>query len=143
MSIRSVHSARALRIHLSAKQFARGVRGGIFPVFRPSLAKISSKAPVNFAVAVADQETEGADPVAEVHEQVAGLLGGPRAVRVCGHAEDVHGPGGHLHDEQHVQALEEDRVHMKEIAGQQAISLRIYSCPCCLAPAEPLRRPPL
>src|ERR1019366_3171996 len=28
MSIRSVHSARAVRTHLSAKQFARGVRGG-------------------------------------------------------------------------------------------------------------------
>ncbi len=27
MSIRSVHSARAVRIHLSAKQVARGVRG--------------------------------------------------------------------------------------------------------------------
>jgi hypothetical protein len=45
-----------------------------------------------FGVAVADQEAGGADPVAGVHEQVAGLLGGPRAVRVCGHAEDVHVP---------------------------------------------------
>ncbi len=73
-----------------------------------------------FGVAVADQETEGADPVAESHEQAAGLLGGPRAVRVCGHAEDVHVPGGRLHDEQHVQALEEHGVDVEEIAGQQA-----------------------
>ena len=74
-------------------------------------------------IAVPDQETEGADPVTEVHEQVAGLLGSPRAVRVSGHAEDVHVPGAHLHDEQHIRAPEEDRVDMKEIAGQQAISL--------------------
>ena len=73
-------------------------------------------------IAVPDQETEGADPVTEVHEQVAGLLGSPRAVRVSGHAEDVHVPGAHLHDEQHIKAPEEDRVDMKEIAGQQAIS---------------------
>jgi hypothetical protein len=30
-------------------QFARGVRGGAFTIFRPSLAKISSKAAVNLA----------------------------------------------------------------------------------------------
>ena len=44
---------------------------------------------------------EAADPVAEVHGQVAGLLGGPCAVRVSGHPEDVHMPGAYLHDEQH------------------------------------------
>ena len=80
-------------------------------------------------VAVPDQEAEGADPAAEVYEQVARLLGGPRAVWVGGHSEDVHVPGPHLHDEQHVQAPEEDRVHMKEIAGQQAISLRAQERP--------------
>ena len=69
-------------------------------------------------VAVPDQEAEGSDPVAEVHEQIAGLLSGPCAVRMGSHAEDVHVPGPHLHDEQHVQALEEDCVDMKEIAGQ-------------------------
>jgi len=56
--------------------------------------------------------------VAEIHDQVTGLLIGPRAVRVGGHAEDMYPPGLHLHYEQHVQALEENRVHMKEIAGQ-------------------------
>jgi hypothetical protein len=68
-------------------------------------------------VAVADQERK--EPI----RSPRGLLGGPRAVRVCGHAEDVHVPGGHLHDEQYVQALEEDRVHMKEIAGRQVHNL--------------------
>jgi len=45
------------------------------------------------------------------------------------HAEDVHVPGPHLHDEQHVQALEEDCVDMKEIAGQQAVCLDAQECP--------------
>jgi transcriptional regulator with XRE-family HTH domain len=60
-------------------------------------------------VAVPDEEPEGADPVGEVHDQVAGLLGGPGAVGVGGYPEDVHPPGGYLHDEQHIQAPEEDR----------------------------------
>src|SRR5258707_15806907 len=78
----------------------------------------------DLGVGVPDEEAEGPDPVTEVDEQVTGLLGGPCAARAGGHAEDVHPPGCYLHDEQHVQALEEDRVHVKEIAGQQAISLR-------------------
>jgi hypothetical protein len=33
-------------------------------------------------------------------------------------AEDVHVPGGHFHDEQHVEAAEKDRVNVEEVAGQ-------------------------
>ncbi len=54
----------------------------------------------------------------EIHQEVAGLLGCPCAVRMSGHPQDVHAPGRHLHDEQYVQAFEEDRVHVEEIAGQ-------------------------
>ena len=81
------------------------------------------------AVTVPDQEAEAAGPGAEIHDQVAGLLGGPRTVGMGGHAQDVHPPGLHLHNEQHRQTPEEDRVHMKEIAGQQAISLRAQERP--------------
>jgi hypothetical protein len=80
-------------------------------------------------VAVPDQEAKGADPAAEVYEQVARLLGGPRVVCVGDHPEDVHVPGPHLHDEQHVQAPEEDRVDVEEITGQQAFGLRAQECP--------------
>ena len=65
----------------------------------------------------------------EVHQQVTGLLGGPRAVRVGGHAEDVHVPGRHLHGEQHVPAFQEDRVHLEEIAGQQPVGLGAHERP--------------
>jgi hypothetical protein len=74
-------------------------------------------------VAVPDEEAERGRAVAEVHQEVAGLLGSPGAVRVGGHAEDLYVPGHDLHDEQDVQTLEEDRVDMEEIARQEAISL--------------------
>ena len=38
---------------------------------------------------IADQESEPRDVFAEVHHEVAGLLGGPGPVGMRGHAEDV------------------------------------------------------
>ena len=38
-------------------------------------------------------------------------------------AEDVDVPGGHFHDEQHVQAAKEDCVNVEEVAGQQTACL--------------------
>ena len=70
------------------------------------------------AVAVAYQEPEPAGTVAEIHEQVAGLLGGPGAGGVGGDAQDVHAPGADLHHEQDVQAPEEHGVNVQEIARQ-------------------------
>ena len=52
------------------------------------------------------------------------LLSGPGVVWVGGDAQDVHPPGPHLHDEQHLQTPEEDRVHVEEITGQQTVRLR-------------------
>ena len=118
-----------MRTHLSAWQFARGVCGGVLTVFTPSLAKIASKTLVNLASRSRMTKRNGRDPVAEVHDQVAGPLGSPCAVRVGSHAQDVHVPGLYLHDEQHVQALEEDRVDVEEIAGQHAISLSAQERP--------------
>ena len=46
-----------------------------------------------------------------------------------GHAEDVHVPGRHLHDEPDVQALEEDRVNGEEVAGQQSLRLSAQKRP--------------
>jgi hypothetical protein len=121
MSIRSVHSARAVRIHLGITVRARGPRRSLYHRHALAGEDLVERAG-ELGVTVPDEEAEGDSPVAEVHEQVAGLLGGPRAARVGGHAEDVHVPGRHLHDEQDGQAFEEDRVHGEEVAGQQAIS---------------------
>ena len=61
-----------------------------------------------------------AGPVAQVHDEVAGLLGGPGPGRMGGDAQDVHRPGLDLHHEQDVHALEQHRVHVKEVTGKDA-----------------------
>jgi len=48
---------------------------------------------------------------------------------VGGHSEDVHVPGRYLHHEQYVKALEEDRVDMEEVAGQQPVRLSAQERP--------------
>jgi hypothetical protein len=72
------------------------------------------------AVPVTDQEPEPAGALAEVHEQVAGLLGSPASGRMGGNAQDVHGPGLHLHDEQDVHTPQQHGIDMQEVAGQDA-----------------------
>src|SRR5581483_3612879 len=65
---------------------------------------------------VPDQEPEGCGAVAQVDQQVADLLGGPRAVRVRGDTQDVDVAGADLHDEQAVQPLQGQRaVDVEEI----------------------------
>src|SRR5689334_19653170 len=49
-------------------------------------------------VPIADEEPEATAGVVEVHEQVAGLLGEPRAGRVGGDTNDVYAAGGVLDD---------------------------------------------
>ena len=69
--------------------FARGVRGRDFTTRTPALARTASNVAVKRGVAVTDEEPERADPVTDVHQQVAGLLRGPAAVRVSDHPEDM------------------------------------------------------
>jgi hypothetical protein len=96
-------------------------------------------------VTVPDEEPERLDPVAEIHDEVAGLLGGPGSGRIGRHAQDVHAPSVHLHDEQDVQPLQHDRVHTEEVASQQTVGLsaqerppgRIHSSRCRTPPAAP------
>jgi hypothetical protein len=70
------------------------------------------------AVTIPDQELELGGALAEIHEQVAGLLGCPGAGGVSGDAQDVHPLGLDLRHEQDVQALEEHGVDVEEIARQ-------------------------
>ena len=50
--------------------------------------------------AIADQEPEPPGAFAEIHHEVAGLLGGPGPVGMSGHAQDVQGAIGDLEREQ-------------------------------------------
>jgi hypothetical protein len=62
--------------------------------------------------------------ITEVHQKVAGGLGGPGRARVSGHPEDVHLAGADLHDEQNVKAAQGDGVGGEEVSDQQPGGLR-------------------
>ncbi|MFC6023595.1 hypothetical protein ACFP2T_46500 [Plantactinospora solaniradicis] len=74
-------------------------------------------------VAVADQESELVGALAEVHGEVAGLLGYPLPGGVGGDAEEVDPSGGHLHNHQRVKASQQDGVEVEEVDRQQASGL--------------------
>ena len=76
------------------------------------------------AVAVADQEPEPAGVVAEVHEQVAGLLGDPGAGGMRGDAERCVRGGCRARSRKDVEPAQEDGVDMGEIDGQDRVGLR-------------------
>src|SRR5215203_2268185 len=71
------------------------------------------------AGAVADEEPEGGGALVEVHQQVAGLLGGPGSRRVARCPEDVYVAAANLKCEEHVDPLQSDRaVDVEEGHGQ-------------------------
>jgi hypothetical protein len=65
-----------------------------------------------FGVAISDDEPKLVGPLPQLDHQVAGLLRHPLPGRVRGGAQQVHPPGGDLHQEQHVDAGQADRVHV-------------------------------
>ena len=75
-------------------------------------------------ISVADQEPELFGLVAEVHQEVAGLLGDPRPGRMGGDPGEVHAAAPVLDHDQDVEATQEDRVDMGEIDRENRVSLR-------------------
>src|SRR6266540_1682815 len=69
-------------------------------------------------VAVANQERELVDAVCQTDQQVAGQLGHPHPSRAGGHPEDVDPAGRQLDHQQHVPTLEQDRVDVEDVGGQ-------------------------
>lgn len=74
-------------------------------------------------IAVTDQVGEVGGPVAELPQQVSGLLSGPDGCGTGGDAKHVHGARPDFHDEQRVQPLQPDGVDVKEISGQKTAGL--------------------
>ena len=87
-------------------------------------ANTASKAAVNLAVSVADQEPELLGAVAEVHEQVAGLLGDPGAGGMGGDPGDVYAAAAVLDHDEDVEAAQEDGVDVGEVDGEDRVGLR-------------------
>ncbi|MFD8378466.1 hypothetical protein ACFV2X_07960 [Streptomyces sp. NPDC059679] len=75
--------------------------------------------PAELAGPVADEEVELGCAVAEVHQEMAGPLRGPGAVRMAGHSEDVYVPGADFHRKEHIQPPQGDgAVHVDCVDGE-------------------------
>ena len=82
------------------------------------------------AVPVADQEPELVGAVAEVHQQVAGLLGDPGAGGVGGDPGEVYAASGRARSTiKDVEAAEEDGVDVGEVDRKDRVSLRRQELP--------------
>src|SRR5262249_61170691 len=68
------------------------------------------------AVAVTDEKPRPDAFVAQLHQQIARLLGHPAAVRIGRDPGEVDAPARKLDEEQHVEALQEERVDGEEVA---------------------------
>jgi hypothetical protein len=67
---------------------------------------------------------EPAEVVSELHEEIPGLLGHPLPHRMRCHAMHVDPACRHLDHQQHLQPLQQHRLHSEEVHGQHTLSLR-------------------
>ena len=89
----------------------------------PAAAKTASNAAVNLRISVPHQRPEPIGPLAEVHQQVPGLLGYPLLRRMRGDTEQVDPADGYLNDEQHIQPPQQHGVHREEVHRQRTLGL--------------------
>jgi len=76
------------------------------------------------AVPVADQEPEPVGAIAEIHQQVAGLLGHPGIGWMGGDPGDVHAATLVLDHDEDVEAAQEDGVDVGEVDREDRMGLR-------------------
>jgi hypothetical protein len=96
----------------SAIAFARGARTGVRMIRMSALANTASNSVVNLRSRSRSRikEPEPVRAVAEVHEQVAGLLGDPGPGRVGGDPGEVHAATIVLDRDEDVEAAQEHGV---------------------------------
>ena len=83
----------------------------------------ASKAAVNLA-SRSNQEPELSGAVAEVHKQIAGLLGYPSPGRAGGDPGEVHATATVLDHHEYVQAAEQDGVDVGEVDRKDPMGRR-------------------
>jgi hypothetical protein len=83
----------------------------------------SVERPAESAGAVPEHKLEGGDALGEVHQQVAGGLGGPCSGRVCAHLEQMCSAGAMLDCDQDLDPPEHDGVHGHEVHGEDGLGL--------------------
>jgi hypothetical protein len=104
--------------------FARGARIGVrmIRISAPNEDRVERGG--EFAVPVADQEPEPVRAIAEVHQQVAGLLRDPGAGGVGGDPGDVHAATVVLDYDEDVEAAQEHGIDVGEVDREDRVGLR-------------------
>ena len=120
----SRHSRRRVPMKRSAIAFARGARIGVRMIADVGAGEDGVEGGGELAVPVADQEPEPVGAVAEVHQQVAGLLGDPGPGGVGGDPGDVHAAAVVLDHDEDVEAAQEDGVDVGEVDREDRVGLR-------------------
>jgi hypothetical protein len=125
-----VSSVRTVSTRRSAKQFARGPRGGILTASTPRIGQDRVERGRELSSAIADEEPELRGALAEVHHEVGGLLGRPTPVGMPGHAQDVQVAGADLENEQDIEPPQcHGAVDVEEVDSQRARRLRAQELP--------------
>jgi hypothetical protein len=95
----------------------------------PVAVNTPSNTVVNLASRSRIKEFEAVSVILEVHQEITGLLGHPRARGMGGDSGQVHAPGAMLNEEQHVQAAQEHRVDVEEVRGEDRLRLGLQERP--------------
>jgi hypothetical protein len=93
----------------------------------------------DLGVCVPDEEAQRADPIVQIHGQVASGLSDPLTRRGSGHPQDVHSASAHLDYEQRRKPAQQDHIEGDEIADQQDVGRGRQECPTtrCLPAGAP------
>jgi hypothetical protein len=124
-----VTSVRTVNTNRSAKQFARGHRGGILMYFNTCVGQHLVERCRELSGPIADEESEPGDVFPRSMRRLRGLPGGPGSVRMRGDAQDVQVAVADLQSEQDVDALQRDRaVDVEEVDREHAGGLVRRNC---------------
>ena len=137
MSSQSRHSERTVRTNRSATPLACGVRNGVRTISIPSLRNTSSNPSVNFWSRSRIRKRTGSGRSRQRPSQLAGALDDPRRTGMRCASGQVHATAAQLDEEEDVEPLQPQRLHRKEIDGQQAVPV----CAHELAPGDPSASP--
>jgi hypothetical protein len=123
MRVRSRSSRRHPPIQRSAIAFIRGVRTLQRTVRIPASARTAPNAAVKSRATVADHELHPLCLIAEVRDQVAGLLRGPVPGGGQRDSEDAYPPGRVPDHGEDVGLGAVEHVGCEEVAGQDCLGL--------------------
>ena len=123
MRVRSRSSRRHPPIQRSVIAFMRGVRTLQSTIRIPASARTAFERGGEVRSAVTDHEFDPVSLSAKVHQEVAGLLGGPFPGWMQGDSDDANAPGGVLDHGQDMGLGAVEQIDRKQVARQDRLSL--------------------